>query len=156
MNDIALIELDSEVTLNNYVQLGCVPDSSISNYPSSTGMDVWAAGWGSLTSGRTGPDNLYNVKMTLYSSSSCSAVSTSLTKDWTKQICAGQYTGGKDTCQGDSGGPLFVKDSINGVMKYIQVGITSYGDGCAQAGLPGWVLKFKLGYQIKIYLNNFI
>lgn len=38
-----------------------------------------------------------------------------------------------DTCYGDSGGPMFV-DTPRG---YRQIGITSYGAGCASAGFPG-------------------
>jgi secreted trypsin-like serine protease len=38
---------------------------------------------------------------------------------------------GKDTCQGDSGGPLFAKPSGT----FTQIGITSFGAGCA-AGYP--------------------
>ena len=40
-------------------------------------------------------------------------------------------TGGADSCQGDSGGPLFVRSTG------IQVGITSWGYGCAAPGYPG-------------------
>jgi secreted trypsin-like serine protease len=47
-------------------------------------------------------------------------------------VCAGQ--GGIDTCQGDSGGPMFVEDSA-GVRR--EIGITSWGFGCAVAGSPG-------------------
>lgn len=49
----------------------------------------------------------------------------------------GEYKGGKDTCQGDSGGPLMYKEVINGKEKMVVAGITSYGDGCADPGLPG-------------------
>jgi hypothetical protein len=45
--------------------------------------------------------------------------------------CAGSV--GRDTCQGDSGGPLFTKR--NG--SWVQVGITSWGEGCAEPGYPG-------------------
>ena len=48
----------------------------------------------------------------------------------------GLYTGGKDTCQGDSGGGLYSFDQ--NLSRFIVVGITSNGDGCAQAGYPGY------------------
>ncbi|MCY1074540.1 serine protease [Archangium lansingense] len=46
---------------------------------------------------------------------------------------AGYSQGGKDACQGDSGGPLVMKSG----SKYVLQGITSFGVGCARAGLPG-------------------
>ncbi len=51
-----------------------------------------------------------------------------------EELCAGWMRGGIDTCQGDSGGPMFRKDDAG---KWIQVGIVSWGDGCARTGVPG-------------------
>ena len=52
-----------------------------------------------------------------------------------EEICAGVLsTGGFDTCQGDSGGPMFKRNAAN---EWIQVGITSWGEGCARPGKPG-------------------
>jgi secreted trypsin-like serine protease len=48
-----------------------------------------------------------------------------------RQICAGYPQGGVDACEGDSGGPLLVEPAG------IEVGITSFGSGCAEPGLPG-------------------
>ncbi len=39
--------------------------------------------------------------------------------------------------KGDSGGPLFIMENVGGRMKYIQAGITSYGDFCGLANSPG-------------------
>jgi secreted trypsin-like serine protease len=60
-----------------------------------------------------------------------------MVKNWDSQICAGEIAGGKDTCQGDSGSSLFSKAIVNGKERFVSVGITSYGEGCAFVGKPG-------------------
>jgi secreted trypsin-like serine protease len=39
-----------------------------------------------------------------------------------------------DTCQGDSGGPMFRRDDAG---EWVQVGIVSWGLGCARPENPG-------------------
>lgn len=46
------------------------------------------------------------------------------------------------TLKGDSGGPLYVKDYVPDAsgelrLKFVQVGIVSYGDGCAKKNIAG-------------------
>ena len=51
-----------------------------------------------------------------------------------RTICAGLDEGGKDSCQGDSGGPLVMP---NDQGERVQIGVVSWGAGCAKAGNPG-------------------
>ncbi len=37
----------------------------------------------------------------------------------------------EDTCTGDSGGPMIIPSEVNGQMVDVQVGIVSWGIGCA-------------------------
>lgn len=49
------------------------------------------------------------------------------------QLCAGYAAGQIDTCAGDSGGPLYIIED----GQVIQVGITSFGNGCGQENFYG-------------------
>lgn len=50
-------------------------------------------------------------------------------------ICAA--SDGKDACQGDSGGPLILKGFAYDGSQDVQVGVVSWGYGCAQGYFPG-------------------
>ena len=55
-----------------------------------------------------------------------------------------------DSCQGDSGGPLVFKE-IGG--SYYQVGVVSYGTGCARVGEAGYyteVVQFLVWIESKL------
>ena len=55
-------------------------------------------GWGTLSSGGSLPELLMNVRLSLYDMSIyCNEYPVT---NQEKQLCAGQYLGGKDTCQG--------------------------------------------------------
>ncbi|MEV6399494.1 serine protease [Streptomyces sp. NPDC051907] len=90
------------------------------------------AGWGSAREGGPQQRYLLKAKVPFVSDASCKQAYPSLVAG--EEICAGLPQGGVDTCQGDSGGPMFRKDNDN---QWIQVGIVSWGEGCARPGLPG-------------------
>ena len=53
---------------------------------------------------------------------------------------------------GDSGGPLYIKDLVPDtddvlVEKFIQIGVVSYGDGCAKANSPGIYTRVSAYYE---------
>ncbi len=58
---------------------------------------------------------------------------------------AGDLAGGKDACGGDSGGPLTVKDPQSG--EKVQVGIVSWGVGCAEHNKLGIYAKVSEAYE---------
>jgi secreted trypsin-like serine protease len=62
-------------------------------------------------------------------------------------VAAGK--GGKDACDGDSGGPMFA--GLDG-QRY-QVGITSFGKGCAARGYPGVYTEVNAG-SIRRFIVN--
>jgi secreted trypsin-like serine protease len=88
-------------------------------------------GWGATREGGAQSATLKKATVPFVSDSSCAASYGELAP--ATEICAGYAAGGVDTCQGDSGGPM-VK-SVNGVWR--EVGIVSYGNGCARPNYPG-------------------
>eukprot|EP01134_Creolimax_fragrantissima_P007705 CFRG7705T1 len=55
--------------------------------------------------------------------------------DATSMVCAGYDEDGAKACEGDSGGPMYIQDLEN--QEYYQVGIVSFGLGCANEGFYG-------------------
>lgn len=129
-NDIAMIRLSSRapgyatpITLASVTQTASI----IANSSSMT-----AYGWGYTSDDGDVSDRLRFADLSADSMEYCRArYGTSTITN--KMICAGGQDAGKDTCQGDSGGPLVFFD---GGTPYL-VGITSFGSGCARAGIPG-------------------
>lgn len=88
-------------------------------------------GWGSTASGRPSTD-LQAVFVTHITDKRCKELY-SESKISDSMICFGLEEGGKDSCQGDSGGPL--------VSEGRQVGVVSWGYGCAVPKQPGVYAK---------------
>ncbi|MCM2390786.1 S1 family peptidase [Streptomyces albipurpureus] len=90
------------------------------------------AGWGAAREGGAQQRYLLKAQVPFVSDASCQRSYPSLVAR--EEICAGFPQGGTDTCQGDSGGPMFRRDNANA---WVQVGIVSWGQGCAQPNYPG-------------------
>lgn len=87
------------------------------------------AGWGTLWEGGPASPMMMETKVDVVSNEICVSQYRDL---HSSSICAGRV--GKDSCQGDSGGPLFATRQDG---KVILVGITSYGQGCADPNYTG-------------------
>ncbi|MCA2215507.1 S1 family peptidase [Jidongwangia harbinensis] len=135
--DAALLWLDGAVSGITPVQL-VTPGTDALERP---GRNVITAGWGSTIldpfnpgvggPGELAPDRMQEVSVPIVSDDECKVAYPNLKRN--TEICAGRH--GKDSCQGDSGGPLFTK--VPGTDRYLQLGIVSWGFGCAAQGLPG-------------------
>jgi len=121
--DWALIKLASPVSLPT------LPIATTTAYNNGT---FTVAGWGAASEGGAQQRFLLKANVPFVSDASCQQSYPSLIPS--QEICAGLPQGGVDTCQGDSGGPMFRRDASN---NWIQVGITSWGSGCARPNFPG-------------------
>ena len=127
--DYALMLLETEYIIESDITLKLNFDS---DFPEE-GSVLDVLGMGTTSSGASSVANmLRDVKVPAITNAECknNYGSSSVTS---KMLCAGYPEGKKDACQGDSGGPLV---KINGNI-HTQVGITSWGYGCALAGKAG-------------------
>src|SRR5262245_16105098 len=132
-NDFSLLELSRPInpSLRQDTLVPLVRASQTALF--APGTNATATGWGSLSSGGSFPIDLREVVVPVVSDATCaSAPYYGAAFKAASMICAGAT--GLDTCQGDSGGPLVV----NGPgIHPIQMGVTSWGIGCAAANKPG-------------------
>ena len=125
--DWALIRLATPVTT-----LPTLKIATTSAYDTGT---FTIAGWGSASEGGSQQRYLLKATVPFVSDTTCnSRTMYNGSVIATDEICAGYTQGGVDTCQGDSGGPMFRRDNANA---WIQVGIVSWGNGCARPNYPG-------------------
>ncbi|MEV5348842.1 S1 family peptidase [Streptomyces achromogenes] len=122
-DDVAVLTLSTSMP---YTTAKYVTSSQTSVYAAGTSARI--LGWGTTSENGSSSNQLRTATVPIVSDSSCR---TSYGSDFVQSdmVCAGYSSGGVDTCQGDSGGPLL----IGGVL----AGITSWGEGCAEAGYPG-------------------
>jgi len=123
--DWALIKLASPINL---------PTLKIATTTQYNTGTFTVAGWGAATEGGAQQRYLLKATVPFMSDAACRGYSGYSGLIANEEICAGYASGGVDTCQGDSGGPMFRRDSANA---WVQVGIVSWGIGCARPNAPG-------------------
>lgn len=128
-NDIALLELTESVDKPSIEILSKAQADAL-----VAGTSFTVTGWGNTsTTEQVFSDKLMEVNVPLVSNEICNAEESYAGGITEQMVCAGLKDGGKDSCQGDSGGPLVLKSDD----KFYQVGIVSFGEGCAQADKYG-------------------
>jgi len=147
--DIALIELVESID-NPAITLVSLEQTEQLAIDNSTATVI---GWGGTTGYDSGegpttnfPEVLHQVDLQLITNESCkNTLAQSYTDSFDgfftaddigvtdSMICAEVVGGGKSACQGDSGGPLMVNTNEG----WQQIGIVSWGVGCAAEGFPG-------------------
>jgi len=130
--DVAVLKLAEKITDKN-TKIIKLADQSFFDAKVKVGTALKVSGWGTLTSNGSMPDKLMAVNVPYVSNEVCNSAEAYSGKVQATEICAGYKEGGKDSCQGDSGGPLVVKEGND----YVQVGIVSWGEGCADANKYG-------------------
>ncbi|RUM03823.1 trypsin-like serine protease [Rhizobium chutanense] len=133
-NDIALIKL-AEPAVSRPAILASASDEDVE----AAGHKAVVTGWG-YTKADHGwddkylPTELQEVELPIVPREDCRAAyrdsSMRMNPIDERNVCAGYAEGGKDACQGDSGGPLVAQRPDK---RWIQLGIVSWGAGCAEA-----------------------
>lgn len=140
--DIALIELERNVTLGPNVRTACLPDPTKADRLLHRGSAI-VTGWGHIgvvqrndqQESLIPEDALHELTLELHDPEECKA---SLVGDdeahWfnkTVMTCAGYLNRQVGPCRGDSGGPLikYAKQQNNN-RRWTVIGVTSWGIGC--------------------------
>lgn len=117
-------------------------------------------GWGRTTT-NIRINDLQQAQVPLVGAETCAAAYQVLGYKLTvNMLCAGYQAGGTDACSGDSGGPLIIRsDQADERSEWIQVGVISWGKGCAQPnayGVYAHVAQFKDWVDVQIALDTIV
>lgn len=114
-HDVALLELSSEVKLNNFVQIACLP-----SHPAVPNSQCFTTGWG-VDENEVYNNYLKEAKVRILTSEICKSYYANAEN---VALCANHPEPYQPACFGDSGGPL---QCLNEYGHWNVVGVTSYG-----------------------------
>lgn len=146
-NDFALVELAEKIDFKNTglkaVELADATFADQGNQ--SPGVDATVYGFGNIDEGTNNhSDDLNKVIVPIVSTEEANAPTAYNGDILESMLAAGYIDGGKDSCQGDSGGPMVVFNASN---EPVQVGVVSWGEGCARANKYGVYSKVSHGFE---------
>ncbi|XP_029011921.1 ST14 transmembrane serine protease matriptase b isoform X2 [Betta splendens] len=89
-HDVALMELDSDVSLNQYIWPICLPSAT---YDFPAGQDAWITGWGAIREGGSAATVLQKAEVRIINSTVCNSLLSDEITD--NMLCAGVLKGGR-------------------------------------------------------------
>ncbi|XP_065318885.1 kallikrein 1-related peptidase b22-like [Gordionus sp. m RMFG-2023] len=169
--DIALIKLNREVHFSEKILPICLPTNKDENM-NTYSDECYVTGWGTVNPLIENPTNhLMQLCVPFNKPKDCNNLYKNLGRITENMFCAGYVNSGKDACKGDSGGPfvcqpknlsrkwIYKISDEQTEFKWLLVGITSWGIGCALSDHPGVYTKMSkficwLIDTINIYKDN--
>jgi len=136
-NDFVLIRLQrpSQLYANEVVDLFTPQDEQ----GLTAGDDLVVFGFGTLASGGASPNVMQEVTLDYVSNEECATAYDGIFTITSSMLCAARD--GKDSCQGDSGGAILDANTQK------QVGVVSFGEGCADPRYPGVYSRVSAAYD---------
>ncbi|EDL07660.1 mCG11716, isoform CRA_g, partial [Mus musculus] len=135
--DVALVQLKSAIVFSDFVLPICLPPSDLY----LINLSCWTTGWGMISpqvplpsplTGETG-NELLEAQLPLIPRFQCQLLYGLSSYLLPEMLCAADIKTMKNVCEGDSGSPLVCKQN----QTWLQIGIVSWGRGCAQPLYPG-------------------
>ncbi|XP_003745964.1 trypsin-1-like [Galendromus occidentalis] len=125
-NDIGIIRLKQRVVLDGFVNIICLPARTLEPAPK-----VFVSGYGYVEPNGPASDFLKIVRLDILPMARCLELLPAFKLNPTTNFCT--LSENKDACIGDSGGPVFQEER----GRLVQMGIVSWGRGCAVRNSPG-------------------
>eukprot|EP00794_Sanderia_malayensis_P000456 gene456-1098_t len=151
-SDVALLKLDSPVTITDYVIPICLPYEDDDFKLLKTDASVMLSGWGSKNLRQVEKQKfsrkLLEVEVPVADTIDCKRKMTSPITG--NMFCAGAEARG-DSCKGDSGGPVTIRNAKT--KRHVQVGIVSWGEGCGRKNTYGVYVKL---YNFLAWINSIV